>query len=99
MPISTDDQAVQCGVEIVPLICRSPLSTFVGLKNGGATCYMNAVFQQLFMQPSIRKMLLSVPESSDGPTESVFFQMQASSLARVVPGLQDITWTDQTLAV
>lgn len=59
-----------------PLPCRSPLSTFVGLKNGGATCYMNAVFQQLFMQPSIRKMLLSVPESSDDQTENVFFQMQ-----------------------
>ena len=39
---------------------------------------MNAVFQQLFMQPSIRKMLLSVPESSDDQTENVFFQMQAS---------------------
>ena len=99
MPKSTDDQAVQCGIAIVPLICRSPLSTFVGLKNGGATCYMNAVFQQLFMQPSIRKMLLSVPESADGPTESVFFQMQASSLAHVVPGLQAITLKVQTLDV
>ena len=33
-------------------------SGFVGLKNGGATCYMNAVFQQLFMQPSIRALVL-----------------------------------------
>ena len=30
------------------------------------------------MQPSIRKMLLSVPESSNDQTENVFFQMQAS---------------------
>ena len=30
----------------------------MGLKNGGATCYMNAVFQQLFMQPSIRALVL-----------------------------------------
>jgi len=44
---------------------------------------MNAVFQQLFMQPSIRKMLLSVPESSDDQTENVFFQMQASKEAQV----------------
>ena len=57
-------------------VCRSPLSKFVGLKNGGATCYMNAVFQQLFMQPSIRKMLLSVPACSGDQTENVFFQMQ-----------------------
>lgn len=66
------------------LTCRSPLNTFVGLKNGGATCYMNAVFQQLFMQPSIRKMLLSVPESSDDQTENVFFQMQASKESQVL---------------
>jgi len=45
---------------------------------------MNAVFQQLFMQPSIRKMLLSVPESSDDQTENVFFQMQASKESRVL---------------
>lgn len=56
--------------------CRAPLNSFVGLKNGGATCYMNSVFQQLFMQPSIRKMLLAVPESSDDQTDNVFYQMQ-----------------------
>ncbi|KAL3156421.1 hypothetical protein ABBQ38_000732 [Trebouxia sp. C0009 RCD-2024] len=54
---------------------RAPLNRFVGLKNGGATCYMNAVFQQLFMQPSIRKLLLAVPESSR-QADDVFYQMQ-----------------------
>ena len=37
------------------------LTGFVGLKNGGATCYMNAVLQQLYMIPQIRANLLSLP--------------------------------------
>lgn len=32
----------------------APCSAFAGLQNGGATCYMSSVFQQLFMQPTIR---------------------------------------------
>ena len=32
---------------------------YVGLKNGGATCYLNAVSQQLFMIPRLRDAILS----------------------------------------
>jgi len=51
----------------------------VGLKNGGATCYMNAVFQQLFMQPSIRALVLGAKEVPLAERkDSVFFQFQVS---------------------
>jgi uncharacterized UBP type Zn finger protein len=49
----------------------------VGIRNGGATCYMNSVFQQLFMQPSIRRLILGGPEDApDMQPDSVFYQMQ-----------------------
>uniref|UniRef100_A0A0C9RVX6 TSA: Wollemia nobilis Ref_Wollemi_Transcript_10197_2281 transcribed RNA sequence n=1 Tax=Wollemia nobilis TaxID=56998 RepID=A0A0C9RVX6_9CONI len=51
---------------------------YVGLKNGGATCYMNSVFQQLFMQPEVRKTVLGCIECADAEKKnSVFFQIQA----------------------
>jgi ubiquitin carboxyl-terminal hydrolase 9/24 len=33
---------------------------YVGLKNGGATCYMNSVLQQLFMQPGVAEYILGI---------------------------------------
>ena len=46
--------------DFAPLIGPRPNRGFVGLKNGGATCYMNSVLQQLFMIRSLRSALLSV---------------------------------------
>ena len=37
---------------------------FVGLKNGGATCYMNSVLQQLYMTPTIADALLAVDDET-----------------------------------
>ena len=33
---------------------------FVGLKNGGATCYMNSVIQQLYMTPGVTESILGI---------------------------------------
>jgi len=38
-------------------------SRYAGLANGGATCYMNATFQQIFMRPLLCKKLIGAPES------------------------------------
>lgn len=46
--------------DFAPLVGPRPNRGFVGLKNGGATCYMNSVIQQLFMIRSLRTALLSV---------------------------------------
>ena len=59
--------------------CRAA-GGFVGIKNGGATCYMNSLFQQLFMQPSIRAFLMAGPETpAAARDDSVFYQLQVGS--------------------
>lgn len=35
---------------------------YVGLRNGGATCYMNSVIQQLYMVPGIPDAVLSTDD-------------------------------------
>lgn len=58
----------------IPLVAQRAECDFVGLKNGGATCYMNAVLQQLFMMPGVPEYLLSIDNEMD--KQSVFFQLQ-----------------------
>lgn len=37
---------------------------YVGLKNAGATCYMNSVLQQLYMSPSVPESILAIDDDS-----------------------------------
>ncbi len=46
--------------EYLPPVGPRPTKGFVGLKNAGATCYMNSVIQQLYMIPPIRNGLLAI---------------------------------------
>jgi hypothetical protein len=45
--------------DYLPPVGPRPPKGFVGLKNAGATCYMNSVLQQLYMVESIRVGILA----------------------------------------
>jgi ubiquitin carboxyl-terminal hydrolase 9/24 len=55
--------------EYLPPVGPRPTGGFVGLKNAGATCYMNSVLQQLFMLEGIRQGVLSAEGTCTDPTE------------------------------
>lgn len=69
--------------EFMPQVSPRASCGFVGLYNGGATCYMNSILQQLYMLPQISEYILSVhddEENSSGKNRSndstLFYQIQ-----------------------
>jgi ubiquitin carboxyl-terminal hydrolase 9/24 len=65
---------------MIPLVAPRAECGYVGIKNGGATCYMNAVLQQLYMIPGVTDHLLSIEDemtnTADEKTTSMFWQVQ-----------------------
>lgn len=49
---------------------------YVGLKNQGATCYMNSLLQTLFFTNKLRKAVYQMPTESDDSTRSVALALQ-----------------------
>ncbi|TFK29868.1 ubiquitin carboxyl-terminal hydrolase 5 [Coprinopsis marcescibilis] len=49
---------------------------YVGLKNQGATCYMNSLLQSLYCTRYFRKAVYQIPTEHDHPTESVPLALQ-----------------------
>ena len=64
-----------CSLKFEPAIEGRAQCNYVGLKNAGATCYMNSVIQQLFLIPGIKESLLSI-DDEDSDEDSLFFQFQ-----------------------
>ncbi|KAK7081025.1 Ubiquitin carboxyl-terminal hydrolase 24 [Halocaridina rubra] len=61
--------------EYAPAVDGRCASGYVGLKNGGATCYMNSVLQQLFMVQGVPEDILAVSSEGEGE-DSLFYQLQ-----------------------
>ena len=61
---------------------RDKSDKFLGLKNLGATCYINSLFQQLFMIPSFQKdifnfdLINTEKENNNNLKESTIYNMQ-----------------------
>ncbi|KAH1013809.1 hypothetical protein HUJ04_002748 [Dendroctonus ponderosae] len=53
----------------LPAVGPRPFRGFVGLKNAGATCYMNSVLQQLYMVENIKQGLLAAEGAATDPNE------------------------------
>ncbi|XP_077294716.1 ubiquitin-specific protease 7 isoform X2 [Arctopsyche grandis] len=49
---------------------------YVGLKNQGATCYMNSLLQTLYFTNELRKAVYKMPTESDDSTRSVALALQ-----------------------
>lgn len=49
---------------------------FVGLKNQGATCYMNSLLQALYHVPTFRKAVYQLPTDNEVPTKSIQLALQ-----------------------
>ncbi|KAL0095137.1 hypothetical protein F4703DRAFT_1766363 [Phycomyces blakesleeanus] len=49
---------------------------YVGIKNQGATCYMNSLLQSLYCTNAFRKAVYQIPTENEEPTKSVALALQ-----------------------
>lgn len=58
---------------------------YVGLKNQGATCYLNSLLQSLYFSTEFRRAVYQIPTEGEEPTNSalalqrLFYQLQTST--------------------
>ncbi|EPQ01875.1 Putative ubiquitin carboxyl-terminal hydrolase FAF-X [Myotis brandtii] len=71
--------------EYLPPVGPRPPKGFVGLKNAGATCYMNSVIQQLYMIPSIRNSILAIESTGSNIDDDMFSDEKRDNESNVDP--------------
>ncbi len=54
-------KAKNCAADLELPALKRDSTTFVGLKNQGATCYLNSLLQSVYMVPEFRNAILRLP--------------------------------------
>ncbi|XP_071482603.1 ubiquitin carboxyl-terminal hydrolase 7-like [Diadema antillarum] len=79
------------------------LTGYVGLKNQGATCYMNSLLQCLFFTNKLRNAVYSMPTESDDSSKSVplalqrvFYELQHSDKPVSTKKTNQVVWVGDT---
>ena len=74
-----------CDDALCCIPCHRESGGYVGLRNAAATCYMNSVLQQLYMQPDIRDGVLAAKPVTDNEQPiSFFYTFQVLARSRAV---------------
>ena len=66
------------------------LDGYCGLLNGGATCYMNSTFQQLYMMPRLCRLLLTAPVEESLEKSSPVFEALRTIFLRLFAGVDEV---------
>lgn len=69
--------------DYLPPVGARPTKGFCGLKNAGATCYMNSVLQQLYMVPSIRVGILRADGAATNENEDFSGEPESNAIGSV----------------
>ena len=88
LPAYCTARATHCAYDLeLPPIERQD-SNFVGLWNQGATCYLNSLFQTLFMTPQFREFIFQLPLSE--PEDPADRWQIAPKKFKVLKAIQDL---------
>ncbi|XP_063547239.1 probable ubiquitin carboxyl-terminal hydrolase FAF-X isoform X2 [Cydia strobilella] len=86
--------------EYMPCVGPRPAAGLAGLKNAGATCYMNSVLQQLYCVRDVRDAILTVQGAATDPNEDFSGENQHSIVEKVeTTGDYNVTILKQVQAI